>query len=78
MLEERGAFLGGAPLEHSYPHCWRCHHPVIFRATEQWFISLETPMKRADGSETTFRQVAIEEIDKVVWDPAWARSASPT
>jgi len=73
MLEERGALLGGGQLEHSYPHCWRCHHPVIFRATEQWFISLETPMKRADGSETTFRQLAIEEIDKVVWDPAWGK-----
>ncbi len=73
MLEERGALLGGSQLEHSYPHCWRCHHPVIFRATEQWFISLETPMKRADGSETTFRQLAIEEIDKVVWDPAWGK-----
>ncbi|HKN20308.1 MAG TPA: isoleucine--tRNA ligase [Terracidiphilus sp.] len=73
MLEERGALLGGAQLEHSYPHCWRCHHPVIFRATEQWFISLETPVKRADGSETTFRQLSIEEIDKVVWDPAWGK-----
>ena len=73
MLEERGALLGGGPMEHSYPHCWRCHHPVIFRATEQWFISLETPVKRADGSETTFRQQAIEEIDKVVWDPAWGK-----
>ena len=73
MLEERGALLGGAPLEHSYPHCWRCHHPVIFRATEQWFISLETPVKRGDGSETTYRQLAIEEIDKVVWDPAWGK-----
>ena len=73
MLEERGALLASADLEHSYPHCWRCHHPVIFRATEQWFISLETPIKRADGSETTFRQLAIEEIDKVVWDPAWGK-----
>ena len=73
MLEERGALMGGGPLEHSYPHCWRCHHPVIFRATEQWFISLETAVKRADGSETTFRQLAIEEIDKVVWDPAWGK-----
>ncbi len=73
MLEERGALLGGAQLEHSYPHCWRCHHPVIFRATEQWFISLETPVKRADGSATTYRQLAIEEIDKVVWDPAWGK-----
>ncbi len=73
MLDERGALLAAAPLEHSYPHCWRCHHPVIFRATEQWFIGLDTQVKRADGSETTFRQLAIEEIDKVVWDPAWGK-----
>jgi isoleucyl-tRNA synthetase len=73
MLEESGALLASHDLEHSYPHCWRCHHPVIFRATEQWFIGLETPVKRADGSETTFRQQAIEEIDKVVWDPAWGK-----
>jgi isoleucyl-tRNA synthetase len=73
MLEERGALLGGAPLEHSYPHCWRCHHPVIFRATEQWFISLETPIKSVQGQEKTYRQLAIEEIDKVVWDPAWGK-----
>jgi isoleucyl-tRNA synthetase len=40
---------------------------------------METPVKRADGSETTFRQLAIEEIDKVVWDPAWGKEcASPT
>jgi isoleucyl-tRNA synthetase len=73
MLEERGALMAGAPLEHSYPHCWRCHHPVIFRATEQWFISLETPVKDAKRAEKTFRQLAIEEIDKVVWDPAWGK-----
>ncbi len=73
MLEENGALMGGGQLEHSYPHCWRCHHPVIFRATEQWFISLETEMKRGDGSETTFRRLSIEEIDKVVWDPAWGK-----
>jgi isoleucyl-tRNA synthetase len=73
MLEERGALLASRDLEHSYPHCWRCHKPVIYRATEQWFIGMETPVKRADGSETTFRQLAIEEIDKVVWDPAWGK-----
>ncbi len=73
LLEERRALMGSADLDHSYPHCWRCHHPVIFRATEQWFISLETPIKRADGSETTFRKLSIEEIDKVVWDPAWGK-----
>ncbi|MGA9584790.1 MAG: isoleucine--tRNA ligase, partial [Terracidiphilus sp.] len=73
MLEEYRALLAVSDLEHSYPHCWRCHNPVIFRATEQWFISLETPMKRADGSETTYRQLSIEEIDKVVWDPSWGK-----
>ena len=73
MLEESGALLASHDLSHSYPHCWRCHHPVIFRATEQWFIGLETPVERQDGSKTTYRQLAIEEIDKVVWDPAWGK-----
>jgi isoleucyl-tRNA synthetase len=73
MLEESGALLATADIHHSYPHCWRCHHPVIFRATEQWFISLDTAVQRADGTETTYRQLTIEEIDKVVWDPAWGK-----
>ncbi len=73
MMEESGALLANSDLNHSYPHCWRCHHPVIFRATEQWFIGLETPVERADGTKTTFRQLAIEEIDKVIWDPAWGK-----
>jgi isoleucyl-tRNA synthetase len=73
MLEESGALLASGDLYHSYPHCWRCHHPVIFRATEQWFIDMEHPVRRADGSETTFRQHTIEEIDKVIWDPAWGK-----
>jgi len=73
LLKENGALLAISGMEHSYPHCWRCHHPVIVRATEQWFIAMETPVKRADGSETTLRQLAIEEIDKVVWDPAWGK-----
>ena len=73
MLEESGALLASSDIEHSYPHCWRCHHPVIFRATEQWFIGMETSVERADGAKTTFRQLAIEEIDKVVWDPAWGK-----
>jgi isoleucyl-tRNA synthetase len=73
MLEERGALLASASLSHSYPHCWRCHNPIIFRATEQWFIGLETQVEREDGSKTTFRQLSIEEIDKVVWDPGWGK-----
>jgi isoleucyl-tRNA synthetase len=66
VLEDRGVLLHTEPLEHSYPHCWRCHNPIIFRATEQWFISMETPM--AGG---TLRSRALEEIKKVKWDPAW-------
>jgi len=73
MLRASGALLATADLHHSYPHCWRCHKPVIFRATEQWFIGLETEVERQDGSKTTFRQLAIEEIDKVIWDPSWGK-----
>ena len=73
MLEESRALLAASDLEHSYPHCWRCHNPVIFRATEQWFISLDTPIKSAKGEEKTYRQLTIEAIDKVVWDPAWGK-----
>ncbi len=44
LVTQRGALMGREDIHHSYPHCWRCHNPVIFRATEQWFISMETPM----------------------------------
>ena len=54
-------------LEHSYPHCWRCHNPVIFRATEQWFISMEAAMPGGG----TLRSRTLDEIKKVKWDPAW-------
>jgi isoleucyl-tRNA synthetase len=49
-------------FEHQYPHCWRCHNPVLFRATPQWFINLDK-----DG----YRQRVLEEIGKVRWIPAW-------
>jgi isoleucyl-tRNA synthetase len=75
LLRKRGALLHSDKVEHSYPHCWRCHNPVIFRATEQWFISMETPMPgggRGRVSEKdTMRTRALEEIKKVKWDPAW-------
>jgi isoleucyl-tRNA synthetase len=73
LLKERGALLGREDIHHSYPHCWRCHNPVIFRATEQWFIGMETPVLREDGSDTTFRQKTIEQIATVKWDPAWGQ-----
>jgi len=71
LLQSRGALMGRSDIYHSYPHCWRCHNPVIFRATEQWFIGIDTPMKNADGSEIDFRQRALDEIKRVKWDPAW-------
>jgi isoleucyl-tRNA synthetase len=73
MLQQRGALMGRQDIFHQYPHCWRCHNPVIFRATEQWFISMETPLQNPDGATTTFRQRALDEIKRVTWDPAWGR-----
>ncbi len=66
LLKDRGVLMGHENIEHSYPHCWRCHNPVIFRATEQWFIAMES--KLGNG---TLRSVALDEIKKVKWDPAW-------
>ena len=63
-LLEVGALLHESDLSHSYPHCWRCKKPVIFRATEQWFISME---------HNNLRQKALEEIERVEWIPAWGR-----
>jgi isoleucyl-tRNA synthetase len=61
-LEERGRLWHRAKVEHSYPHCWRCHQPVIFLATPQWFISM-------DG----LREAAISEANGVRWIPEWGR-----
>ncbi len=61
-LRERGALLKAETITHSYPHCWRCKNPVIFRATEQWFISMD---------EKALRERALAEIEKVTWYPAW-------
>ena len=62
LMREKGALLAEAKVEHSYPHCWRCHNPVIFRATSQWFISMD----HAD-----LRQQALDEIKQVRWIPSW-------
>jgi len=67
LLRSRGMLLAAEELAHSYPHCWRCHRPVIFRATEQWFIAMEGNL----GGSATLRGRALEEIKKVRWDPAW-------
>jgi isoleucyl-tRNA synthetase len=71
LVKSRGALLHTEKTEHSYPHCWRCHNPVIFRATEQWFISMETPMPGGKGKDDTLRTRTLGEIKSVKWDPAW-------
>ncbi len=63
-LREVGALLGEMDMEHQYPHCWRCKNPIIFRSTEQWFVSMD---------KNGLRQKALEAIDKVVWVPSWGR-----
>ena len=63
-LTELGALISKDSIEHTYPHCWRCKKPVIFRATEQWFISME---------KAGLREKALKCIDQVTWIPAWGR-----
>ena len=63
ILAGKGLLLGKENLRHSYPHCWRSKTPIIFRAVEQFFISLEG-----------LRDKALEEIDKVNWLPKWGRN----
>ncbi len=75
-LKERGRLWHRESFSHQYPRCWRCHHPVIFLATSQWFIRLDgNPVKglRAEGSgQETLRAAALDAIDhQVQWIPAW-------
>ncbi|KAF0144736.1 MAG: isoleucyl-tRNA synthetase [Nitrospirae bacterium] len=64
ILKTKNALIKEEKVVHSYPHCWRCKKPVIFRATEQWFISVE---------HNSLRKKCLEEIDKVEWVPKWGR-----
>ena len=63
-LKEVGALMASEEIEHSYPHCWRCKEPVIYRATHQWFISMD---------KTKLRENALKAIDTVTWIPKWGR-----
>ena len=64
QLRECGALAAFAKLEHSYPHCWRCKRPVIFRATDQWFVLVD---------HEGLRERALAACDEVTWIPAWGR-----
>ncbi|MDW7997928.1 MAG: isoleucine--tRNA ligase [Thermodesulfovibrio sp.] len=63
-MKENGSLLWEGKITHSYPHCWRCKKPIIFRATTQWFISM---------NHKDLRNRALNEIDKVRWIPPWGR-----
>ncbi len=63
-LKEIGSLLAEKEVKHSYPHCWRCKQPIIFRSTEQYFISME---------HNDLRKMALAAIDEVKWIPAWGR-----
>lgn len=63
-LKSAGMLMASGKMKHSYPHCWRCKKPVIFRATPQWFISME---------KNDLREKALAAIDTVTWIPSWGR-----
>ncbi len=66
FLRESGTLLHVEHYQHRYPHCWRCKNPVIFRATPQWFVSMD---ESVGGS--SLRQLALDEIAEVKWHPTW-------
>src|SRR5512132_84865 len=75
-LAARGRLWHREVFEHQYPHCWRCHNPVIFLATSQWFVRMdgEPAITGADGTRRTLREAAQYGIDhEVKWIPTWGR-----
>jgi isoleucyl-tRNA synthetase len=75
-LKERGRLWHREAFSHQYPHCWRCHNPVIFLATSQWFVRMdgESAVIGADGQKRTLREAAQYGIDhEVKWIPTWGR-----
>ncbi|HEX4346477.1 MAG TPA: isoleucine--tRNA ligase [Vicinamibacterales bacterium] len=68
-LRERGKLWHRESFSHQYPHCWRCHNPVIFLATSQWFIRMDHEL---GGDSQTLRGAALDAVDhKVRWIPSW-------
>ncbi|MFH1830114.1 MAG: isoleucine--tRNA ligase [Pseudomonadota bacterium] len=64
-LAEVGALVSSKKVEHSYPHCWRCKNPIVFRVTDQWFISME---------DKDLRKRALKAIEGVQWIPPWGQN----
>ena len=74
FLRESGALLYTENYNHRYPHCWRCKKPVIFRATPQWFITMDDVVLKdgqADADATPLRAGALREVEQVNWHPNW-------
>ncbi len=71
-LKERGRLWHRRAFVHPYPHCWRCHNPVIFLATAQWFIGMDDEKVHQGDTTRSLRQAALDEVDnKVRWIPGW-------
>lgn len=64
-LQKIGALAKQEKIDHTYPHCWRCKNPIVFRATEQWFVSME---------KEDLRKRCLRAIDQVEWIPSWGRN----
>ncbi len=72
ILEELGeALLSRKDIRHSYPHCWRTHKPIIFRATKQWFISIDDEYGEKNN---TLRQNALNALDEIEFFPTWGKN----
>jgi isoleucyl-tRNA synthetase len=69
-LKEHGWLFAESAIQHSYPHCWRSRDPVIFRATEQWFVGVDRPLPDTGRS---LRQMALDSVEHVRWIPAWGQ-----
>ena len=78
-LAEIGLLFAKGQIVHSYPHCWRSKGPVIFRATEQWFISVDrelpptASLQKQDAGARSLRDMALESVKKVRWIPGWGQ-----
>ncbi|MEO8649562.1 MAG: isoleucine--tRNA ligase [Acidobacteriota bacterium] len=82
FLRETGALLYSEKYQHRYPHCWRCKNPVVFRATPQWFVSMDEqlgtpasdgPLGVPPSGGLPLREAALQQIEKVKWHPEWGQ-----
>lgn len=72
LMRENGSLLHSEDYDHRYPHCWRCKKPVVFRATPQWFITMDQPA--ITGESISLRANSLRQIEQVKWLPSWGEN----